>query len=152
MLAIGHTVLHGSYNHTGVKRLNRTVFASNLMKRVTDWFDWIKIEAWQHEHNKMHHFALGEPDRDPDCLGYTSDNNGWHQDERIPVFLRYILICCSLGTMWKWFQYTPNSIDRLQREYLSRSEVKTIENEKLKLTTIGTITSYLFDATFLGSY
>jgi len=100
----------------------------------------------------MHHFALGEPDRDPDCLGYTSDNNGWHQDERIPVFLRYILICCSLGTMWKWYQYTPNSIDRHQREYLSRSEVKTIENEKLKLTTIGTITNYFFDATFLGSY
>ena len=32
----------------------------SLLHRVLDWLDWMLPEAWNHEHNSLHHYKLGE--------------------------------------------------------------------------------------------
>ena len=47
---VAHHVSHGGYERWRPRR----TFARG-MRRFWDWFDWIQPEAWNHEHNKMHH-------------------------------------------------------------------------------------------------
>jgi hypothetical protein len=73
---VGHHVCHGGYNAqqsvggviTG--RFHRRSFALGLRKRVVDWLDWMRPEAWDVEHNNLHHYRLGEEgmEGDPDLV------------------------------------------------------------------------------------
>lgn len=66
---IAHHTLHGGYNRVdATKAFNSQTFAAgNLLKRATDWFDWMLPEAWNIEHNNLHHYRLSEED-DPDVV------------------------------------------------------------------------------------
>lgn len=68
---IAHAVLHGGYDHTDRPKLKRGRFAHGL-DRFVSWLEWWPAESWIHEHNKLHHYALGEAERDPDCVAYTT--------------------------------------------------------------------------------
>ena len=47
---------------------NRFKFAvGSLWRRCVDWLDWMLVEAWNLEHNQLHHYYLGET-RDPDLV------------------------------------------------------------------------------------
>ena len=48
-------------------RFHRSRFAKGPVRRFIDWCDWMLPEAWDVEHNYMHHYMLGEG-RDPDLL------------------------------------------------------------------------------------
>ena len=37
------------------------------LTQVRDWFDWMLPEAWNVEHNNLHHYRTGEPG-DPDLV------------------------------------------------------------------------------------
>jgi hypothetical protein len=66
---IAHHTGHGGYNRadeTGF--FNSRGFAQGtLFKRATQWFDWMLPEAWNIEHNNLHHYRLGELE-DPDLV------------------------------------------------------------------------------------
>ena len=67
---IGHHVCHGGYNRQddGTGRFTSGGFAVGSLKtRVRDWFDWMLPEAWNVEHNNLHHYRTGEPG-DPDLV------------------------------------------------------------------------------------
>lgn len=72
---IGHHVVHGGYNRqqtldeaTGkLGKYNSAGFAKGTRNRVMDWLDWMLPEAWNVEHNNLHHYKLGEQG-DPDLV------------------------------------------------------------------------------------
>jgi len=67
--------------------------------------DWIKPEAWEYEHNIMHHYHLGEDD-DPDNV---ENNTKWLHAMKIPMFIKYIIVFL-LAAMWKISYYAPNTL------------------------------------------
>merc|ERR1740130_1361108 len=66
---IAHHTNHGGYNNADKTRyFNSKGFAIGFKNRVTQWFDWMLPEAWNVEHNNLHHYRLSEAD-DPDLVG-----------------------------------------------------------------------------------
>ena len=61
---VGHHVCHGGYNtaqsENGVVtgRFHRRTFAKGLARRISDWMDWMMPEAWDVEHNHLHHYQV----------------------------------------------------------------------------------------------
>ena len=61
---VGHHVCHGGYNTAqsegGVVtgRFHRRTFAKCVARRITDWMDWMMPEAWDVEHNHLHHYQV----------------------------------------------------------------------------------------------
>ena len=41
-----------------------------VVRRVKDWLDWMLVEAWNMEHNQLHHYHLGEME-DPDLVEHN---------------------------------------------------------------------------------
>ena len=64
---VGHHVCHGGYNSVqsekGVVtgRFHRRTFAKGIARRITDWMDWMMPEAWDVEHNHLHHYQVRTP-------------------------------------------------------------------------------------------
>jgi len=52
---IGHHVMHGGYSKEK-GRYHRRTFARGIQARINDWLDWMLPEAWDVEHNKLHHY------------------------------------------------------------------------------------------------
>ena len=112
---IGHHVSHGGYDK--LQRSNpecldpqykRGVFAVGY-RRVLDWMDWMLPEAWDAEHNKMHHYFLSE-DKDPDLV---EQNFALLHDLPIPQALKYASMFLWVVT-WKFSYYSPNTFKELQ--------------------------------------
>ena len=65
-----HAQLVQGYNRVDAGKFNSRGFAlGTVVKRIQDWCDWMPPEAWNVEHNRLHHYHLGE-EKDPD-LGAT---------------------------------------------------------------------------------
>lgn len=107
---IAHHTCHGGYNKADKTRFfNSKGFAiGSLKKRVTQWFDWMLPEAWNVEHNNLHHYRLGEED-DPDLV---ERNLHFVRTLRVPMFLKYGAVAFLMCT-WKWFYYAPNTYKEL---------------------------------------
>ena len=111
---VGHHTCHGGYNAaqstngevTG--RFHRRKFARGLWRRCTDWMDWMLPEAWDVEHNHLHHYQLGE-DADPDLV---ERNMQELREGNTPMFMRYLQVA-GLALVWKWFYYAPNTLKEL---------------------------------------
>ncbi len=58
---IAHPVLHRGYDKIpGIPaRYTSKGFAQGF-RRWLDWADWMDPAAWNHEHNRLHHYNLGE--------------------------------------------------------------------------------------------
>ena len=56
---VGHHVSHGGYSkEVGIEhRFHRANFARGPWRRFVDWCDWMQPEAWDVEHNFMHHVS-----------------------------------------------------------------------------------------------
>ncbi|MEE9342723.1 MAG: fatty acid desaturase [Gammaproteobacteria bacterium] len=104
---VAHPVLHGAYDKVpGIpKRYTSKGFARGAWRRVIDWLDWIEPAAWDYEHNKMHHYNLGEA-ADPDNIEI---NMQWLRNSRLPIWLRYLIVITFAG-MWKAAYYAPNTV------------------------------------------
>lgn len=118
---VAHPVLHGAYDKVPEipERYTRKGFAKGW-RRIVDWMDWIVPPAWDHEHNKMHHYNLGE-DSDPDNIEINME---WLRQSNLPMWLRYIIIIIFAG-MWKIVYYAPQTLSMLiNAEKRRRGEVE----------------------------
>ena len=111
---IAHHVCHGGYNRVDAGRFNSRGFGLGLVNRFVDWLDWMQPEAWNVEHNRLHHYRLNEG-KDPDLvqrnLEFLSTN------EKVPLFAKYAVVAFFLP-VWKWFYYAPNTFKELKiQEY-----------------------------------
>jgi fatty acid desaturase len=106
---VAHHVLHGGYDRIpGIpKRYSSKGFAKGL-RRYIDWPDWMTPEAWNYEHNVLHHFNTGE-EADPDLV---EANFSDIHESKIPFFLRYLILGGFMVT-WKASYYAPNTLHHL---------------------------------------
>merc|ERR1719440_406388 len=127
---IGHHISHGGYNRQddpkkgGTGRFTTYKFAvGNLYRRARDWFDWMLPEAWNVEHNNLHHYRLGELG-DPDLV---ERNLELMREIPVPRPLKYVAVAF-LAAMWKWYYYAPNTYKQLKMMQM-RKEGKRFSRE-----------------------
>jgi len=107
---IAHHTCHGGYNRVDAGKFNSRGFAlGSVKRRVMDWLDWMAPEAWNIEHNRLHHYRLNELS-DPDLV---QRNMGFLRDEKIPLPVKYGVVAFFLP-VWKWFYYAPNTYKEMQ--------------------------------------
>jgi fatty acid desaturase len=106
---IAHHTCHGGYNRVDAGRYNSRGFALGLMNRAVDWLDWMQPEAWNVEHNRLHHYRLNEG-KDPDLVQRNLD---FLRDAKLPVAIKYAAVTSFLP-VWKWFYYAPNTYKELK--------------------------------------
>ena len=112
-----HHVCHRGYDRVPEVPRRRTsaVFARGW-RRLVDWLDWLDPEAWSHEHNRLHHYRLGEL-ADPDLVERNLD---WLRRARLPRALKLAVIAF-FATTWKWSYYAPNTWRALKIEQARRA-------------------------------
>lgn len=71
--------------------------------------DWMLPDAWDVEHNKLHHYFLSE-DKDPDLV---ERNFEMLRDMQLPVWLKYAAMLPWFAT-WKAGYYSPNTFKELE--------------------------------------
>ena len=103
---VTHPILHKAYDNVPniPKRYTSKSFAKGW-RRIIDWLDWIDPKAWEVEHNKMHHYHLGERD-DPDNIEHNME---WLRTSKLPMWLRYMIVIVFAG-IWKAAYYAPNTL------------------------------------------
>jgi len=128
---IGHHICHGGYNRQddpklgGTGRFTTYGFAvGSVFRRCRDWLDWMLPEAWNVEHNNLHHYRLSEYG-DPDLV---ERNMEMLRDIALPRWLKYIVVG-AMAAMWKWFYYAPNTYKELKVAQL-RKEGKPVPEEE----------------------
>jgi len=119
---VTHPILHGAYDKVPniPHKYTKSGYARGL-NRYFHWLDWIKPEAWEYEHNIMHHYHLGELD-DPDNV---ERNVQWLVNSKIPMFIRYIIIYAFAG-MWKFLYYAPNTLRILENKERRKKNLEEI--------------------------
>mmetsp|Transcript_40964 Transcript_40964/g.98084 ORF Transcript_40964/g.98084 Transcript_40964/m.98084 type:complete len:507 (+) Transcript_40964:202-1722(+) len=106
---IAHHTCHGGYNRVDAGRYNSRGFALGILNRAVDWLDWMQPEAWNVEHNRLHHYRLNEG-KDPDLVQRNLD---FLRDANVPTPLKYVTVALFLP-IWKWFYYAPNTYKELK--------------------------------------
>jgi fatty acid desaturase len=107
---VAHHTCHGGYNRVDAGKFNSRGFAlGSLQRRLQDWCDWMFPEAWNIEHNRLHHYHLGEL-KDPDLV---QRNVEWLREMKAPVAAKYGVVAFFM-LVWKWFYYAPNTFKELQ--------------------------------------
>jgi fatty acid desaturase len=103
---LAHHILHRGYDRVpGIPRRYTSHAFARGWRRYVDWFDWLLPEAWDYEHNVLHHYHTGE-DGDPDVAERHLE---FLRQMRIPVFLKYAAVAIVACT-WKIIYYAPNSL------------------------------------------
>ncbi|MDO9236385.1 MAG: fatty acid desaturase [Aquabacterium sp.] len=107
---IAHPIMHKGYDKIdGIPdRYTSKGFAKGW-RRLLDWGDWIYPAAWDNEHNRLHHYNLGEA-ADPD---QAELNLAWLRESKIPMPLRYITVAL-FAAFWKPLYYAPNTLKHLR--------------------------------------
>ncbi|MFN4152891.1 MAG: fatty acid desaturase family protein, partial [Candidatus Sericytochromatia bacterium] len=115
-----HPISHKGYDKVPniPPKYTSKVFARGY-RRYIDWIDWIYPEAWDNEHNLLHHYHTGEA-LDPDL---AERNIAVIRDANIPKFFKYILLFIFIST-WKLVYYAPNTLAILQKIEKSNNKVK----------------------------
>eukprot|EP00980_Cylindrotheca_fusiformis_P005605 scaffold1184_cov132-Cylindrotheca_fusiformis.AAC.26 len=106
---IAHHTCHGGYNRVDAGRFNSRGFGLGALNRCIDWLDWMQPEAWNIEHNRLHHYRLNEA-KDPDLV---QRNLNFVRDGKYPQFMKYAVVAFFLP-VWKWFYYAPNTFKELK--------------------------------------
>ena len=113
---VGHHVCHGGFDKCSEGKYNRFKFGvGSTWRRCVDWLDWMLVEAWNVEHNQLHHYCLGEID-DPDLVEH---NLASIRKMKAPQWVKYIAAFFMMST-WKWFYYAPNTFKMLKIHELRR--------------------------------
>ena len=117
-----HPISHGGYDKIpGVpSRYTSKGFASGW-RRFLDWSDWIHPDAWHQEHNRLHHYNLGE-ETDPDQIQF---NMQWLRESRAPMWLRYVFVA-AFACVWKAAYYAPKALLELRKEREKNSSEPTL--------------------------
>lgn len=125
---VAHPILHGAYDKVpGIpSKYTKAGFAKGN-RRYIDWLDWIKPDAWEFEHNIMHHYHLGEHD-DPDNVEANMEE---FTKMNIPMWTKYIFVYL-LAATWKFTYYAPNTLRILENK--KRRKAKEPEVMKFEYT------------------
>jgi len=106
---VAHHTCHGGYNRVDAGKYNSRGFAlGSVVRRVSDWCDWMLPEAWNVEHNRLHHYHLSEP-LDPDLVERNLD---FLRKMNVPLVAKYA-VAAAVMPVWKWFYYAPNTYKEL---------------------------------------
>ena len=121
---IGHHVCHGGFDKCDKsKRYNRFTFGvGSLWRRSIDWLDWMLVEAWNVEHNQLHHYHLGEIS-DPDLVEFNMD---YLRTLDAPMALKYAAVAF-MSVTWKWWYYAPNTFKQLKANERRRAGLPPLE-------------------------
>jgi fatty acid desaturase len=124
---VTHPILHGAYDKVPniPKRYTRKGYAKGW-RRLFDWLDWIHPEAWDVEHNNLHHYRLGE-EEDPDLI---ERNIAWLRHSKIPMPVRYLIVIL-FTTIWKVVYYAPTTL-RILRNIKRKKAGLAETNEKAR--------------------
>jgi fatty acid desaturase len=138
---LAHHIMHRGYDKIdGVPERYTSKGFARGWRRFIDWGDWLQPEAWDYEHNILHHYHTGEA-HDPDVAERHTE---YLRSLNIPYWLKYILLFIAACT-WKFTYYAPNTVsvlnpensNRVKKEHiiyltiknafdLSRKEVRTL--------------------------
>ena len=123
--AIGHHVSHGGYTRCGDRKYQRGTFAvGGWYARARDWLDWMLPEAWDIEHNTLHHYCTNEAG-DPDLVERNFETiRDWEQ----PMWMKLTLAISGVFA-WKWVYYAANTWKHLQMETKRRAGKKFTAEE-----------------------
>ena len=121
---VTHPILHGAYDKVPniPYKYTKSGYARGF-NRYFHWLDWIKPEAWEYEHNIMHHYHLGELE-DPDNV---ERNVQWLVNSKIPMWIRYVIIYAFAG-MWKFLYYAPNTLRILENKERRKKNLEEVYN------------------------
>ena len=120
LLALGSTarwtIVAHHISHRGLDRVpgvparyKSKVFARGLRRRLVDWLDWVDPEAWDYEHNVLHHYRVGER-ADPDLVEHQMEAvRAWRLPEAVKLG-----IVAFYATTWRLVYYAPNTFQVLQ--------------------------------------
>lgn len=102
-----HHIGHGGYNKIVdiPKRYHSKTYAIGW-RRYIDWFDWIKADAWNYEHNYLHHYFTGE-EKDPDLV---EENLSWLAQMNLPRPAK-LLILLFFAFTWKFTYYCAQTLN-----------------------------------------
>jgi len=132
---IAHHTCHGGYNRQddGSGRFTSKGFAlGSTYVRARDWFDWMLPEAWNVEHNNLHHYRLGEAG-DPDLVERNLDIL---RTFPVPTTLKYSVVAL-LAAVWKWYYYAPNTYKQLKiQEMKKKGEAVSIAEQHAAFTLV----------------
>ena len=131
---ITHPVLHGAYDKVpNIPRQYTKKHYARGNNRYFHWLDWIKPEAWEYEHNIMHHYHLGEDD-DPDNV---EKNLQWLINSSAPLFAKRMVVYL-FAMVWKFIYYAPNTMRILDnKERRRRKEPETTKYHFFPTTSTG---------------
>lgn len=119
---ITHPILHGAYDKVpNVPLKYKKKGYARGTRRYIDWLDWIKPDAWEYEHNIMHHYHLGE-DEDPDNV---EKNLQWLIKAPLPIWGKKIVVY-AFACVWKPVYYAPNTmriLDNKERRKNKQAEI-----------------------------
>jgi fatty acid desaturase len=125
---VTHPILHGSYDKVpNIPYKYTKAGYARRNNRYLHWLDWITPEAWEFEHNVMHHYHLGEDD-DPDNV---ERNLQWLINSKTPMWARYAFVYLFAGT-WKFTYYAPNTLRILENK--ERRKQKLPENKSYDIS------------------
>ena len=106
---LAHHITHRGYDKIpNVPKKYHSKHFARGWRRYIDWFDWILPEAWDYEHNVLHHYHTGE-DEDPDLVERHLE---FFRKLKIPRPIKYFLVVLT-GCTWKFTYYAPNTMSVL---------------------------------------
>ncbi|MCX7076706.1 MAG: fatty acid desaturase [Methylococcales bacterium] len=103
---VAHHVLHRGYDRIeGIPVHYTSKGFAKGWRRYLDWLDWMYPEAWDAEHNDVHHYHLGE-EVDPDQVEFNMEGL---RNSPIPTWGRYALLAVMAST-WKIIYYASSTL------------------------------------------
>ncbi|MDH5231128.1 MAG: fatty acid desaturase [Gammaproteobacteria bacterium] len=124
---MAHPILHGGYDSIdGVPHRYTSRGFAKAWRRMIDWPDWFLVVGWNQEHNRLHHYRLGE-NVDPSQL---EKNMRWLRESSLPMWMRYSLVAF-FACIWKPIYYSQSTL----------RELRTLDAKKRKDTNYQAITS-----------
>ncbi len=86
-------------------------------RRWLQWPDWIEPNAWNREHNQLHHGYTNEGP-DPDVVEAQLQ---WLRESSWPMPLRYLFVAV-MACAWRWAYYAPNTASCLVEQGRGRAD------------------------------
>jgi len=104
-------------------------------------------EAWNVEHNNLHHYHLGE-DTDPDLVERNLD---FLRQVKAPIGVKYVAAYIIMG-IWKWWYYAPNTYKELRVKEVRKTNPEALKEKNFDLHGPMTITYMAMNSSELPSW
>jgi len=104
--------LNSPCNHIKIEGIPKRYTSKGFARgnrRFIDWLEWMVPEAWDKEHNDLHHYNLGEK-ADPDQVEFNMEE---FLNIKMPMPVRYLFLGLMACT-WKFIYYAPSTLKELR--------------------------------------